>query len=150
MSDSAPPSAYISAVSMTVMPRSIASFSAAASVERRRRDSPMRQVPSPRLGTVTPDGKVALLPLTLLEQCGELAVPLLDELRGRDEPHRRRVHAEALAGRLRSIVEEVAEVRVGVRRAHLGALHEQRAVGLRLHVLRHERLREARPSGARV
>ena len=82
------------------------------------------------------------------EQMRVLAVAFLDELRRGDEAHRRGVHAVAHAGRTRAVVEQVAEVRVGVSRANLRARHAQRAIGLRRDVLGHERTREARPAGA--
>src|SRR6185437_10776400 len=57
-----------------------------------------------------------------------LAVPLGRELAHRDEPHRRRVHAIALTRGWRPVVEQMTEVRVGMRRAHLGAFHHDRVV----------------------
>lgn len=45
------------------------------------------------------------------------------------EAQRHRVHAEAVArGRLRGIVEDVAEVRSAVRAAHLHAFHAERGI----------------------
>ena len=54
---SAPPSAYISAVSISVMPRSRPSRSAAISCARSRARSPIRQVPIPSAGIEAPSGK---------------------------------------------------------------------------------------------
>src|SRR5512143_3851842 len=85
-----------------------------------------------------------------LEELQVFAVSFLRELRDRDEPHRRGVHAVTLAGRLRTVVEEVAEVRVRVRRPDFRTSHEQTAIDLRLDVLRRERLGEAWPSGSRL
>src|SRR5437764_681676 len=51
---SAPPLPYISAVSISVMPRSIPSLNAAASSAAWRRFSPMCQVPCPNAGTRWP------------------------------------------------------------------------------------------------
>ncbi len=56
---SAPPSPYISAVSIRFMPRSRPRRSAAISSLRRRRSSPMPQVPCPSAGTVSPHGSFA-------------------------------------------------------------------------------------------
>ena len=53
---SAPPSPYISAVSISVMPRSRPSLSAATPRRARRALSPMRHVPWPRCGTISPEG----------------------------------------------------------------------------------------------
>jgi hypothetical protein len=57
---SASPSPYNSAVSISVMPRSSPSFSAAISSSRRRGLSPMRHVPWPRRGTTSPPGSVSV------------------------------------------------------------------------------------------
>ena len=55
---SAPPSPYISAVSIRVRPRSMAVLRASTSWLRRCAFSPIRQVPMPRQGTCSPSGKV--------------------------------------------------------------------------------------------
>ena len=55
------------------------------------------------------------------EQRQVRGVTLRRELIDRDEPQRRRVDAVAQAGRLRAVVEHVAEVRVAELRADLGA-----------------------------
>src|ERR1700750_3103466 len=54
---SASPSPYISAVSISVTPRSSPWRSAATSSLRRRALSAIRQVPSPKVGTVAPEGR---------------------------------------------------------------------------------------------
>ena len=53
---SAAPSAYISAVSIRVMPSSIPACRAATSSLRREALSPIRHVPSPKTGTASPEG----------------------------------------------------------------------------------------------
>src|SRR5690349_19785854 len=63
---SATPPPYISAVSISVMPSSIPSFSAASSSAARRRSSPMCQVPWPKAGMLSPlgsftDGRLSLI-----------------------------------------------------------------------------------------
>lgn len=60
---SAPPSAYISAVSISVTPRSRPSFSALTSSARRRESSPIFHVPWPRTGMASPQGSVVVLTL---------------------------------------------------------------------------------------
>ena len=57
---SAPPSPYISAVSISVSPSSRPSRIAATSAARSGRRSPMRQVPSPSTGTLSPDFSVTV------------------------------------------------------------------------------------------
>src|SRR6185295_18429609 len=60
---SAPPSPYISAVSMSVIPRSKPKRSAAISSCRREASSPIIHVPCPNTGTGRPDGNnVVLIP----------------------------------------------------------------------------------------
>src|SRR6185369_13941070 len=85
-----------------------------------------------------------------LEEFPVLPVALGLELVHGDEAERRGVHAVALAGRRRTVVEDMSEVRVGMLRANLGARHEELAVRLRNHVGGLQRLREARPAGAAV
>src|SRR4051812_28563862 len=58
---SAPPSPYISAVSIKVMPRSMPSLSAAISRWRSPGCSPIRQVPCPSTGIEAPDGNPVVL-----------------------------------------------------------------------------------------
>lgn len=60
------------------------------------------------------------------------------------------VDAVALAGRLRSVGKDVAEVGATAAAVHLGAGHEQAAVGLGRHRPRVYRLPEAGPAGAAV
>ena len=57
---SAPPEAYISAVSISVIPRSTPSRSAATSRAASPRRSPMYQVPCPSAGTVSPPGNITV------------------------------------------------------------------------------------------
>src|SRR5450756_3076468 len=66
-----------------------------------------------------------------LEERRVLTITLGLELRGRNEAHRRGVHAVAQAGGTRSIIEDVTQVRIGVRRSNLSALIAKHAVGLR-------------------
>src|SRR5437588_683216 len=61
-----------------------------------------------------------------------------------------RVDAVALAGRLRTVVEYVPQVRLARRAEDLGAAHEQAVVGLGIHRVVLGRRREAGPAGARV
>src|SRR5436309_3119107 len=75
-----------------------------------------------------------------------LPVALFLEALYRNEPQRGRVHAVALAGRRRPVVEDVPEVRVGVRGADLGARREEPAVIPLAHVPELARYREARPA----
>ena len=57
---SAPPSPYISAVSISVMPCASAASSAATSVSASRRRSPMRHVPTPSAGTRVPSANATV------------------------------------------------------------------------------------------
>src|SRR3954447_18393558 len=86
--------------------------------------------------------------LVSLEEVFVLAVALGLELVGRDETERRGVHAVTLAGRRRTVIEDMPEVRVRVLRADLGAGHEELAIRLRHDVRRLEWFGEARPAGA--
>ena len=64
---------------------------------------------------------------------------------------RNAVHAPPLPTSLpRTVVEDVAEVRVAARAAHLGADHPVRAVLDQFDGVRRDGLGEARPAGARV
>src|SRR5690349_3577904 len=63
------------------------------------------------------------------------------------ELHRDAVHAEALTGRPRAVLEDVAQMPAAVRAMHFGAGHEPGAVG-RGFGRTVQRLPEARPSGA--
>src|SRR5439155_5915386 len=67
-----------------------------------------------------------------------------------NKPQRRRIDAVAQSRGSRPIIEDMAQMRVRMSGSHLGALHEQRAIGLLRDVAGLERLREARPAGARV
>src|SRR6185503_2139870 len=60
IASSAPPSPYISAVSISVIPSSSPSRMAATSAARSDLRSPMRQVPSPSTGTLSPDLSVTV------------------------------------------------------------------------------------------
>src|SRR6516164_339274 len=62
---------------------------------------------------------------------------------------RRPIHAIAQPGGLRAIVENVAEMAAAAAAMHLGAGHEEAAVGLRLDRLL-DRRRKARPSRSAV
>src|SRR4051794_40620567 len=62
---------------------------------------------------------------------------------------RHAVHAVALAGRLRTVVENVAEMAAAAAAMNFGARHEKTAVGVGFDRLV-ERRRKARPSGATV
>lgn len=85
------------------------------------------------------------------EQMPVLAVPLIPEPLGRDEPQRRRVHAVAQASlRGRPVIEDVSEMAVRFRGTHLRARHPQRPVGAGRHGAVLNGTREARPSGAAV
>src|SRR3569623_2227866 len=66
VTSSAPPLPYISAVSMSVMPRSRPSCSARTSSDCERATSPIRQVPCPSAGTVSPEGR-RTCPIGILE-----------------------------------------------------------------------------------
>src|SRR5438309_384093 len=66
---------------------------------------------------------------------------------GRTEGEGEAVHAIAKAGRLRAVVEEMAEVATAAAAENLGALHAEGAVGA-LGDRMGERLPEARPTGA--
>src|SRR5262245_47860756 len=88
--------------------------------------------------------------LHLVEQRLVLPVSRFLELRDGNESQRGRVDAIAQARRPGTVREQVAEVRVGVGRAHLHPLHAVRVVGVLGHVGFLERLREARPAGARI
>src|SRR5678816_4626259 len=88
--------------------------------------------------------------LRLLEQLPVLAVPLGLEVRGRDEPHRRGVHAVAKPGWTGPVVEYVTEVRIAVHRSDFRPHHPELPIGFRRNILRLERPREARPAGAGI
>src|SRR3712207_5359261 len=59
------------------------------------------------------------------------------------------VDAIAEPGRVRAVVEDVAQVAAAARAVHLGAPHEERVVLLRLDRRLVERLEEARPAASR-
>src|SRR5687768_6596892 len=69
---------------------------------------------------------------------------------GRLEVYRRRVDAEALAGRLGAVLEHVAEVRAAVVAAHLDAHHAVARVDDALDDLAVDRLEVAGPAAAGV
>src|ERR1051325_3594072 len=94
--------------------------------------------------------RCASLLLHGVEQLLILGVSFLRELRNRNEPHRRGVHAIAQARRLWTVVEYVAEVGIRMCRPDFGATHEKTAIGLGLDVLRNQRLRKARPTRSGV
>ena len=60
------------------------------------------------------------------------------------------VDAVAQAGRTRAVLEDVAQVRIAVLRAHFDAPHAVADVGVIDDMLGFDRLREARPTGARL
>ena len=66
------------------------------------------------------------------------------------EAQRHRVHAIAQAGRFRTVVEHVTEMRVAQGAAHLGARHAEHAILDLAHVLRRDGLPETRPAGAGI
>src|SRR6266436_4203225 len=82
------------------------------------------------------------------EERAVLAVAGLFELVGGNEAERRGVDAVAQARRRGAVVEDVAQVRVGVGRAHLHAAHAVRGVGELGDVGGFERPHEARPARA--
>src|SRR4051794_29553592 len=65
------------------------------------------------------------------EQWQVLAVALFGQPLDRNEAQRGRVHAVALAGRCRTIVEHMAEMRIAMLRACFGTGHKQLAIGVR-------------------
>src|SRR3954466_15941204 len=116
----------------------------------------MSQMAGPKVGT-KPCHAISRYLLRLfrrrcrcLEEGRVLPVTLGLELGRWNEAHRRGVHAVTKSGRARSIVEEVAEVRGGVRGADLGALVAENAVALGANVRRVERPCKAGPAGPRV
>src|SRR4051812_35405916 len=70
--------------------------------------------------------------------------------RPRQEAQRNAVHAVTEPGRLRPVVEDVAEMRFAKRAGYLGAGHAEAGVVGREHVLLGDRLPEARPAGAGI
>src|SRR5712692_349309 len=92
----------------------------------------------------------SLLVARSLEERAVLPVALrLEALHGY-EAQRRRVHAEALAGRRRPVVEHVPQVRAGMRGADFRARGEEAPVLALADVPGLERPREAGPAGAGV
>src|SRR2546430_6258087 len=83
-----------------------------------------------------------------LEQLQVALVALRLQALDRNEAQRGRVDAVAQARRCGTVVEQVAQVRIGVRPPELGPHHEDGAVGFLSDVRRVERTREARPPGA--
>src|SRR5262249_40243812 len=88
--------------------------------------------------------------LRFLEEGLVLAVAFRVELLDGDEAHRGRVHAITLAGGRGPVVEDVAQMGVGVRRPDLGARIADQEIRARLDVPLLEGLREARPTRARL
>src|SRR5262249_12447596 len=86
----------------------------------------------------------------LFEQDLVLAVALFLEVLDRDEAHRGGVHAVAQVRGRRAVVEDVAQVRIRLGRAHLGPLSDEGQALAGLDVALFERLPEARPARARV
>ena len=70
--------------------------------------------------------------------------------RPRDEAQRHPIHAVAKAGRLRAVVEDVAEMRIAERAGDRGAHHAEGLVLDLDDVLLGDRLPEARPAGAGI
>src|SRR5690606_23579262 len=71
-------------------------------------------------------------------------------LLARHQPERRRVEAVALAGRLRAVRKDMAEMRVAAAAQDLRALHGEAAVGLGADRGRFDGGVEARPAGAGI
>src|SRR6266542_5585737 len=88
--------------------------------------------------------------LRLLEEGLVLAVAFFFELLGRDETERGRVHAVALPGRRRTVVEDVAQVRIRVHGADFVSGNAQAKVPPGLDVGFLERSGEARPARAGI
>ena len=65
------------------------------------------------------------------------------------EVQRRRVHAEARAGRPGTVGEDVPQVRIALSTQSFHTPHAVAHVGFRAHLTRIHRRREAGPSGAR-
>src|SRR5437868_3333010 len=82
------------------------------------------------------------------EQRQILAVSLCFEAVHWDEAHSRGIHAVAQPARAWAIIEQVSEMRIRLRRAHLDATHEEGVVLLLLYVRWLQRLGEARPARA--
>src|SRR5581483_4902228 len=68
--------------------------------------------------------------------------------RPRDEAERNAIHAVAEPGRLRPVVEDMAEMSLAEAARHLGAGHAEAVVGGLDYILLGDRLPEARPAGA--
>src|SRR5262249_13463148 len=124
---------------------------------RRRRCASGMDLPGRQVAPAAPPGvKCCLLVVARgriflrLEEREILLVSLLLQLLDRDESQGRRVHAVALTGRRRPVIEHVAQVRVAVRRTDLGTLREESPVDLLANVVRIERPSEARPTGAGI
>ena len=69
---------------------------------------------------------------------------------GGDEDQGGGVHAVAQSRRLRTVIEDVAEVRVAFAAQDFGALHEERSIANGANVLGSYWRPEARPSGVRI
>src|SRR5690625_731853 len=80
-----------------------------------------------------------------------LAVAFSGHRLARNETQRRRIDAVAQPAAIRRpVVEDMAEMAVAMRRAHLGADHAVRAVPPLVHVGRLDRLGETRPAAGRI
>src|SRR5579862_8021316 len=71
-------------------------------------------------------------------------------LLSRNELHRGRVHAVAQAGRLGTVVEDMAKVRATTGADHLGAVHTVAVIGASENPILGDGRPEARPAGARI
>src|ERR1700678_1524359 len=92
-----------------------------------------------------------LLLSLILKYFAIFAVACSFEFVERDETERRRVDAVAQPALVaRAVIKQVAKMAVGVRRAHFGANHAVRGVGVFLHVFGLDRLGEARPPAMAV
>ena len=85
---------------------------------------------------------------TLSKKIKILAVAFLLHLLDRHEAQSRGIEAIAHAGRLWTVVKNVAEVRVALFRADFRALHEESLISFLDDMRRVDRLGETRPAGA--
>jgi len=85
-----------------------------------------------------------------LEELRVLPVTLDLQLGRWNEAHRRRVHAVAQSGRARAVIEDVTEMRIGVRRPNLGAAEAKETICLRANVRGLERPCKAWPPSAGI
>src|SRR5687767_14527426 len=82
------------------------------------------------------------------EQWQVLCISLFLQPLDRNKAQRGRVHAIALASWCWPIVEHMAEMRISLLRARLGAGHKQLAISVRGDIIWLQRLGKARPAGA--